>query len=32
MSLEPGEGCALLETLVLEKGLPEQSFFDFGFK
>ena len=24
MSLEPGEGCALLETLVLEKGLPEQ--------
>ena len=24
MSLPPGEGCALLETMVLEKDLPEQ--------
>ena len=24
MSLSPDEGCALLETMVLEKGIPEQ--------
>ena len=24
MTLEPDEGCALLERMVLEKGIPEQ--------